>query len=191
MIKKFFKWGFIGFIGLIVLIVVVVVTSSGGETDNTVEKASGEANDQTDDKEKPKEKVANIGDALTVGDVVFTINGRSTAKNVGGEYGEDAQGKYLILNVSVKNKGEESLMVDGSFFKLKADGKTYEADTMASTYANEAGKSFFLQQLNPGISQKGKVVFDVPAKMIDTKDLKVQVQTGLFGTETGMISLEK
>ncbi|WP_029769576.1 DUF4352 domain-containing protein, partial [Winkia neuii] len=54
-----------------------------------------------------------------------------------------------------------------------------------------ADKSEFLyKQINPGNSATGKIAFDVPDDVAaDLGKLSVQVQTGLFGTEKGLISL--
>lgn len=192
--KKFFKIGCLSFIGIIVLIVIISVATSGGdggtETASTADSNSGDTK-SSEEKEKPaEEKSAKVGDPLKVGDVVFTVHSKTTANNVGGEFGEDAEGKFLILDVSVKNEGKESITTDASFFKLKSGDTTYEASSSAAVYANENAE-FFLAQVNPGIENKGKVVFDVPADAAKSNDLILQVQTGLFGTETGTIKLAK
>lgn len=67
----------------------------------------------------------------------------------------------------------------------------YEADATADIYANEAGGGFFLQKINPGLEFKGKIVFDVPADVVSSKELLLNVQTGFFGTEQGQIKLAK
>src|SRR5690606_25839078 len=98
--------------------------SGGGEEATPTESTSG----GTEEKAAEPEKVAGIGDELTVGDVTYTVHGRTEATNVGGEYGENAKGQYLILDVTVKNNGNEALLVDTSLFKLTSGETTYEAD---------------------------------------------------------------
>lgn len=177
--KKVFKLGCLGIIGLVALIVVVAMFSGGDDSGNTVTES---------EKKEEAASVATIGQTLQVGDVAFTVNGKSTAKNVGGEYGANSQGTFLVLDVTVANKGSEAITVDTSFFKLEAGGKTYEADGTAGIYANENG-GFFLEQVNPDLSATGKVVFDVSDEVINNPELLMNVQTGLFGTETGQIKL--
>ena len=94
-------------------------------------------------------------------------------------------GQFIILDVTVKNNENESLSVADDFFKLKLGDKEYSASTNASV-ALAADKSEFLyKQINPG-----KIAFDVPDDVAaDLGKLSVQVQTGLFGTEKGLISL--
>lgn len=146
--------------------------------------------------EAKQEKTYKIGDAVNVGDMGYTINSKETATQVGPSVlPETASGKYLVIDVNVKNSGDEAVTVDSSFFKLKQGDKTYEADSAASMSANqgedgEIKDSFFMQQLNPNSEMNGKVVFDLSPDVAEASDLTLQVQTGMFGTETENISLK-
>ncbi|KIL53109.1 DUF4352 domain-containing protein [Jeotgalibacillus campisalis] len=137
---------------------------------------------------EPEEEITGIGSPLDVEGVIFTINSTSTATNVGGEFGENAKGEYLIIDVTVENNRNESISVDSSFFKLLIDGVEYKADGGAAIYANQ-DTSFFLESVNPGLSLTGSVPFDAPPGL-DISNAQVQVQTGFFGTETGLINLQ-
>jgi hypothetical protein len=189
--KKFFKFGCLSVIGVFVLLVIIaVVVSPESDTDTASEPAST----TTDTSEKPKEKkeapkeekVAGIGEEIIVGKVHFVVNEISTTDNVGGEYGVNAQSQFLVANVTITNEKDEAITVDSNFFKLKSGKRTYESDGSAGVYANE-NADFFLTNVNPGVALTGNVVFDVPA---DLADPQMQVQTGLFGTETGVINLK-
>lgn len=191
--KKWWVW-------LLAVVIIGGIASGGGE--DAAEPASSEPKEEAK-KEAPKEeapkaeekkeeaKVAGIGEVMQVGDVAFTASGTSTAANVGGEYGQKAQGTFLIVDVTVKNEGKEAITTDSSFFKLKANDAEYEANATADIYVNEAGGGFFLKEINPGIENKGKIVFDVPAEVASAKDLILNVQTGFFGTEQGQIKISK
>jgi hypothetical protein len=189
------KFLLFGFLGLIALGVIMAVAGGGEDaapsttpetTAPATESAAPEAKEEAPAEEPAK--VTGIGETLKVGDVTYTVHGRTEAANVGGEYGETAKGKYLVLDVTVKNEGKESLMVDSSLFKLKSGDTVYEADSTASMYANEQA-DFFLTDLNSGLEMKGNVVFDIPTEA-HTAELMLQVQTGMFGTETGLIALQ-
>jgi hypothetical protein len=194
--KKWWFW-------VLAIIIVASVASGGGESDNQTQKDEKKETTETASttpkeekkKEEPKKeekKLAGIGEPMKVGDVVFTVHGTSTAASVGPEgVGKKAQGTYLIIDVSVKNEGKKAITTDSSFFKLKSGETEYEADAAADIYVNEDGGGFFLQKVNPGIENKGKIVFDVPADVANSKDLILNVQTGFFGTEQGQIKLLK
>lgn len=181
---------------VLALFIIGALASGGGEessqpaTTEPAEDTSTETKPEEDKKKeetkKEEKKQVGIGEPIKVGDVVFIVHGMSNAKNVGGEFGKNAQGEFLIVDVSVKNEGKKAITTDASFFKLKSGDVEYEADSEAAIYAN-SDNNFFLQDVNPGIENKGKVVFDIPP---GTKDLKLQVQTGFFGTETGEINLK-
>lgn len=186
--KKWWVW--------LVAIIVIFAIAGGGE-DSATEVSTGSQENATKEtkKSEPKKeeapKTAGIGEPVKVGDVTFTAHSTSTAKNVGGEYGQDAQGTYLIVEVTVKNESKEAITTDSSFFKLKSDGAEYEADAIADIYVNGGSNSFFLQKINPGNESKGKIAFDVNDNVINAKDTLLNVQTGFFGTEQGEIKIVK
>lgn len=187
--KPFFKriW-----VWVLAGIIIISIASGGGEETPEETTAAPEAKtaDAQPKEEAPAEKTGKMNEPYKLGDVTFTVTGSSTAKNVGGEFGVNAQGTFLIFDVTVKNEGKEALTVDSSFFTLASDGATYEADSSADIYANEAGKSFFLQEINPNLQLKGKVVFDVTEEVINDAEKHINVQTGFWGTETGIIKLK-
>ncbi|KON86580.1 telomeric repeat-binding factor 2 [Sporosarcina globispora] len=193
--KKFFKMGCLGFIGLIVLSVIISMATGGDEeqaSNEPKEEEKAENNSAKPEEKKEEPKVSGLNEPTKVGDVVFTAAGTSTAASVGPEgFGQTAQGTYLIVDVAVKNESKEAITTDSTFFKLKVGDVEYEADSTADIYANEAGGGFFLQKINPGLEFKGKIVFDVPADVVSSKDLLLNVQTGFFGTEQGQIKLAK
>lgn len=191
--KPFYKkwWFWV----IAIIIVAGIASGGGGGSDDQAKKSDGKATETASTpKEEPKKeekKLAGIGEPLKVGDVVFTVHGTSTASSVGGEFGQKAQGTYLIVDVTVKNEGKKAITTDSSFFKLKVGDTEYEADATADPFVNQNGGGFFLQQVNPGVENKGKIVFDVPADVASSKDLILNVQTGVFGTEQGQIKLAK
>ncbi|WP_025730434.1 DUF4352 domain-containing protein [Heyndrickxia ginsengihumi] len=205
--KKFYKrWWF----WVIVIIVVIAATNMGGGKDDNTSSKSSKGTTKTasapvkDDSSSTKKaestkkanKVYKIGDTVKVGKMTYKINNISTAKKVGPSVAQKtANGTYVVLDVTLKNNGDKSVTVDSSFFKLKHGKKTYEADAEASLSANQKedgsiDNSFFAQDLNPDSTMSGKVAFDVAEDVANASDLKVQVQTGVFGTETQTINLK-
>ena len=193
------KWWFI----LIVIIVVFGVVKGGSGSNSTKQEVASSSSAQTtaseetaqtkvteknkNKEEETKTKAENkIGEVVKVGDVV---NSKSLSQNVGGEFGKNANGIYLILNVTVKNNGKKSITVTDDFFKLLKDDTEYSTDSTAGIYANQEAK-FFLSELNPENSITGNVVFDVNTETADASGLQLQVQTGVFGTQRGKISLD-
>lgn len=193
--KKFFKIGCGGLIALVVLAIVVAALGGGDDTakDGEGNKKPASTNVGKEDK---KDDVVGVGTPLEVGDAVFTLNGVELKDQVGPSVlPTKASGKYVVLDVTYKNNGNKAVTIDASFFKLKRGDKTYESDSAASMSANQGEdgniqNSFFLQEVNPDMEITGKVVFDLAPEVAESTDMQLQVQTGIFGTETGVINLK-
>lgn len=128
-----------------------------------------------------------IGEPLKVGDLVFTVQDAQTTKELKSVFG-DKTGYWMIVTVTVKNESKEAVTMNTSFFKLiESDGTVYETDSDSLLYL-DAEDSFFLEDINPKLEKTGKVLFAIPEGVTD---LQLQVQTGAWGTQTGLISLVK
>jgi len=197
--KKWWAW-------LIVIIVVIAIAGGGdddkeqaSEVDTEQPKVTANKEDEQESKKEAKKEetvVAGIGTALDVGKTTFTVNNKESTDQVGPSVlPQKASEKYVVIEVTFKNNGNEAVTMDTSFYKLKLGEKTYDADSMGSISANQGDdgsidNSFFLQSVNPDSTISGKVVFDVAESVATSEDLQLQVQTGFFGTETGIIDLK-
>ncbi|WP_241154219.1 DUF4352 domain-containing protein [Streptococcus tangpeifui] len=154
------------------------------EVTNTIKSTKKKAS------QKKARKTYGVGDVVKVGDVEYTVNSLSQATSVGSEYfGETAQGVYLLVNITVKNNGKESLSVSDDFFKIYKGDTEYKSDSEASLYAND-NTGFFLEEINPGNSVTSTVAIDVPQDVANAKGLQLQVQTGVWGTEKARINIQ-
>ncbi|ASN06840.1 DUF4352 domain-containing protein [Virgibacillus necropolis] len=199
--KKIWVW-------VVAIIIIFIATSGEGDTETASSNELTETNTEqatdksnSDEKEKEKEKanepkMAKMGEPAKVENVTFTVNSAEETKEIdsGNEFVENAttSGKYVILDVTVKNEKDEAITINSSFFKLIADGTEYEPAT-SGTVMMAMGDSmgdFFLTQINPNLEKTGKVVFEVGAE-VDLAKTVLQAQTGAFGTETIKISLTK
>ncbi|APA01584.1 DUF4352 domain-containing protein [Bacillus velezensis] len=166
-----------------------------GSTENASSDNNGESKKEKAEK-KSSDKEVKMGQDIKVGDMVYNIKSRKAADQVGPSVlPEKANDKYLVIEATLKNTGNDKITVDASFFKLKKGKKTYEADSAASVSANQKedgsiDNSFLMQDLNPDSTMSGKVVFDVAPEVANAKDLKLVVQTGIYGTQKGTISLK-
>lgn len=165
---------------------------SGGENKDSATATSTSTNKETTTKE---EKTYKIGDDVAVGKMEYKVNSVEVVKQVGPSVlPTNAKDTFLVVDLSVKNAGDKAVTIDSSFFKLKADGKTFEADSAASMSANQdengnITNSFFMESLNPDMQQTGKIVFDISEAQANAQNNVLQAQTGYFGTETVSIAL--
>ena len=161
-------------------------TSSSQDTSTTTQtKTEASASSS----EKSEEVTYSIGQEVPVGDVVYIVNSKEVNTNVGGEFGKTANGIFLVLNVTVKNNGKEAITVTDDFFTLLKGDVEYKSDSTAGIYANQDAK-FFLTEVNPENSVTGNVVFDITEETANDPSIQLRVQTGYFGTETGVINLQ-
>ncbi|MBU2668290.1 DUF4352 domain-containing protein [Actinoplanes bogorensis] len=113
--------------------------------------------------EKPQPKAAGFGTAVKDGDFQFTVTGmKCGVAKVGGQYlSQKAQGQFCLISVQVKNVGKEAqTLIDSAQKAFDAAGTEFSTDSTAGIYANEDQQVFF-QEINPGNTVRGKLVFDV------------------------------
>lgn len=183
------------FVVLMVVLVIAIISSLSGESKSDDKKSNDSQQTASEQKSKDKSKKEEkksygIGQTVPVGDVEYKINSKKTVKRVGSKYfGKDADGVYLILNVSIKNNGKKPLTVSDSFFKLLKGDTEYGPDSSAGIYANE-NADFFYKEVNPGNVLTGNVVFDVTKEVAEDSSVRLQVQTGVWGTEKEKINLK-
>jgi len=146
--------------GVLVLIVIIIAASaaSGGDKTNT---GSNGNETKTDDK---KATTAKVGEAARDGKFEFIVKSVKCGKaSVGSEFlTETAQGQYCLLSVSVKNIGDEAQsLISDNLYLFNAEGQKYSADSAATFAATPNGSSWY-DDINPGNSVSGSIVFDVP-----------------------------
>ncbi|MBD8522504.1 DUF4352 domain-containing protein [Lysinibacillus fusiformis] len=192
--KKFLKIGCGGFIALFILLIIIGMFV-GDDNKETTDKekepvtASTNTDSKNDKSDAGKDKKVSIGEELSVGKVIFKVNSINEVNEISAangymKYKPDAEGAvFLNVNVTVKNSGTEMIQTDSSFFKLKAaNGASYSPSTII--VADD--KYFTFEGINPGLALTGNVLFEVPTGLTG---LDLQVQTGFWGTETGIIKL--
>ena len=189
--KPFYKR--VWFIVLAALVVIGVFANMGSDSDSkdatAKSTATSEATTDSSTKASSEETVYSVGQTFTVGDVEYTVNSVSTAQTVGDEFlNETAQGTYLLLNVTIKNNGDDALSVSNDYFTLYKGKTKYTSDSTASLYASD-DSGFFLEKVNPGNALTSNVAFDIPQDVVSDPDLQLQVQTGYWGTQTALVNI--
>ena len=194
--KPFYKriW-FIVLVGLFVIGGLQSVLGGGGNSSTSSSQATSTTTQTTTEasassSEEQKEATTySIGQEVPVGDVIYLVNSKEVTTNVGGEFGKTANGVFLVLNVTVKNNGKEAITVTDDFFTLLKGDVEYKSDSTAGIYANQDA-NFFLTEVNPENSVTGNVVFDITEETANDPSIQLRVQTGFWGTETGVINLQ-
>lgn len=159
------------------MIVIISVALNDGTPDTNVAEAGADANgtapsapattEQKSEKKQKKEKkpapLPGIGTPVRSGDFSFTVHAVECGiDTVGDEYfGADAQGQFCLLEVSAENTGSDAVTLMGFDQKLlDAKGREFSNDTEAGIYIED--DSPFLEEINPGNTSTGTLVFDLP-----------------------------
>lgn len=173
---------------LVVILGIIGIAASGssnGETKKKEQKKDEPTNEVTEEKKEYK-----IGEVAKVGEVDYLINNVEVTKKIGSEYvNTTAQDTFLIIDISITNNEKGSLSVADTFFKLLNGENEYSADSTGAIYLNDS--SIIFKELNPGVTLQGKIVFDVPESVAMANETKLQVQTGVWGSEKDVISLAR
>ncbi len=106
---------------------------------------------------------AAVGDRVSDGQFTFIVKSVKCGKESIGEgmFKEEAQGEYCLVTMTVKNTGNEPQLMDSSSQYLFIGQRKYSASTDALLAIDES-QNFFLEEINPGNSVRGVVVFDIP-----------------------------
>lgn len=184
---KIFKFGCLGFIGLIVLGAIAAALGGGDDKKETTssepkQETQAPATKEEPKKEEPKKELSKEGESSKVKIAVGSVE---STDSVGGEYlKEKAQGVFKVVEITITNNQKDAITVDANSFKL-VDNKdrefTYSTQAQTAFDVGNGGSSdFFLKQLNPGLSQTGKIIYDVPA---DAQGLVLKARGGMMGKE--------
>jgi hypothetical protein len=180
--KQWYKrWWAIVLWVFIALIILGNLVDDNSTIDN---QDSSNTNDNTqttnNENEEQEEVTYNIGDSIVAGDYTWKITGVEEQSQVGesimGTFmGDTADGVFLIFDVEVTNNGNSADYIMSGFMKLyDSQGREYVEDTQASFYLGDTFPWF--DQINPGLTKKGKVVFDV----VPNTDYEIRISSNLY-----------
>lgn len=126
--------------------------------------------------------VAGIGDSVTQEEFVFTVNSMECGiSRVGSELlGEEAQGQYCKISVSVENTGNQAEYFSADSQVVYDDqGREFEADTGAMIYLDEGDDVWLGDDINPGNAIEAGLLFDLPEGV---EPATIALKEGIFGS---------
>jgi len=148
-------------LGFIVIGIVSSAAGGGSKSNSNSSKSS----------DSKKAETAKVGQAANDGKFEFTVSSVECGKTSVGanQYlTKTAQGQYCLLNVTVKNIGDQAQsLLSSNQFLLNGSGQKYSADDVATMYNTPNGTSWY-NDINPGNSVNGAIVFDVPRDQTPT-----------------------
>lgn len=158
--------------GFIVLCVgggIVAAALGGGNS------SADNGNSSTSSKQKT---TAKVGQAARDGQFEFTVTKMQCGvKQVGDDIvSKKPQGQYCLITVTVKNIGREARTLSDSNQKAyDAAGRQFSTDEAGVYVPNN--DAMFINNINPGNSATGVIVFDIPK---DGKLTKIELHDSAF-----------
>ncbi|OGL29629.1 hypothetical protein A3D14_01320 [Candidatus Saccharibacteria bacterium RIFCSPHIGHO2_02_FULL_47_12] len=152
----------------LVLVFIIAAAASGSDSNKTDSSSSNSSSEQS--QQTPKNSTAKTGEPARDGKFEFVVKSIICGKpNVGSDFTtKTAQGQYCLLDVSVKNIGNEAQsLYSGNQFLFNSTGQKYSADDTATYYAAPSGNTWY-DNINPGNSVEGVIVFDIPKDQTPT-----------------------
>jgi hypothetical protein len=142
----------------------------------TVESASGGA---------AKGKVAAVGDKVTLKGTTYRVMNVTRTKSVGDSFTETrANGTFVLVRIALTNRKDEPATILSENLKLVGgNGKQY---TTSDDALLAVDKPLLLEEIQPDNTEKGTLVYDLPAKAVKNATLRVE---DLFSDSTAQIDL--
>ena len=146
------------------LIILLIIGAAAGGSKNTNSNGSSSSSSNN------TVKTYKIGEPARDGKFEFTVTSIQCGKpNVGSDYTtKTAQGQYCLLNLSVKNIGDQAQsLFSSNQYLFNSQNQKYSADDTATLY-NSPNDSSWYSDINPGNSVSGAIVFDIPKDVTPT-----------------------
>src|SRR5699024_10120977 len=159
-----------------------------------VEDAGADDTEDDTEEESEAEPEEGAGEGFEMGEVAadgkFEFVGTEVetgVEQVGSEYlNETAQGQFVLVHLEVTNVGDEAqTLYDSSQHLIDTDGREHSADSSAGIYIED--NKVLLNEINPGNTLSGVLVFDIPA---DATPASVDLHDSMFSGGV-TISLER
>lgn len=174
-----------GFGALVLLAVVVQVVNGGGGSDPTQPQPVAASQAAPQDGARPAadgqtqpEQTPGLGTPVRDGKFEFTVTKVDRGvRQVGGDLlGEKAQGRFVLVHVTVTNIGDQAQLLDDTSQTLRdTKGREFDADSMAAMSID--GNDVFLNEINPGNTVKGVLVYDMPK---DAVPASIELHDSMF-----------
>jgi hypothetical protein len=174
-----------------VAIIAMAAANSGGDDSSPAATAGADSKQESSgsDEAATSSEAAGLNEAVRDGKFEFTVKkvdcGETRIGNA--TFGTKAQGQFCLVNLKVENIGNEAQSMFGDNQLLfDQDGREFSADTEAAMYMGDKAQTLW-EEINPGNSINGVVVFDVPKNAVPTS---IELHDSMF-SDGVKVSLKK
>jgi hypothetical protein len=114
--------------------------------------------------EERAEAVVGLGEVASLPPYDILVSNLETDVKELDEYWTDMpSGEYYVIDIAVTNTGTSEVLVDSEDFQLIDDAGNVHSYASDSVFMDDA---VFLESVNPGVTFKGRIAFDVPVDTV-------------------------
>jgi hypothetical protein len=165
---------------LVLLVIIAGAAASQGSSPTTTGGgAASEGSNDTAVAAQSDEKTGKVGEKVTNAGTTYEVTHVKTASTIGDPslLGAKADGEFLIVSLELtNNKDETKTFTDASVHIETAGGKKYETSNKAVMAFSD--ESLLLKDIQPELTTKGKLAFDLPPSKVAGSKLVIE---DLFG----------
>jgi predicted 2-oxoglutarate/Fe(II)-dependent dioxygenase YbiX len=143
--------------------------SSGTETSASTSTRSNDGSSKSDGKS------GKVGQALTNAGTTYTVTQARATDTIGNPQllGAKADGTFVVVSLELTNNKDETKTFTDSSAKLKtSDGKKY--GTSSDAFMALADDSLLLKEIQPDLTTRGKLAFDIPPNKLSGSQLVIE-----------------
>src|SRR5215208_132122 len=175
--------GCLGIFGLLVVLIIAVaafggggdVTAGGGggqqgQQDQQAQQDQGQRNEgqqgqgqEQQSQEQQGPELYLVGETAKVGNVEWRLTDAYYTQQLKSNFGTQKRGNFVVVDFTFTNNRDEEVTLDPELHMTLKDstGREFGADSDAFEFV-PTRLNIFLEPVNPGISQDGRVVYEVP-----------------------------
>jgi hypothetical protein len=166
------------------VVIAVIAAVAGGGSGPSTGTATAPSSGSSGSSGSTGVHLAGIGNPVRDGKFQFVVARVSHLHSVGDTslgLGETAQGRFTVLHVRVTNiSSQAQTLDDSSQFVFDQAGRKFDASSAADLYANSGnGGGVFLNDINPGNTVRGVILFDLPK---GDKAVKAELHDSAFSS---------
>ncbi len=186
-----------GLLALLVLVVVIAVALVGGNNSSTSSSSSSSsdqnesesASSSSSSSKDTETKTVGIGETATVGDSSWLVNSAYPTTQLTDQFGVQPpkQGNFVVVDFTFTNNGNEAKTLSTPIINLfDSSNRKSSPDDDAFLYIPQ-DKNIFINQVNPGVSKDGEVIFSVAP---DASGFKLEVQDTNYFSSAGKADID-
>lgn len=176
---------------LVIFIAVVAALIGGGSQETATEDKEEQKQEKPKEKEKEKEKASyGLNEPVEVGDASWVVTNAQKTNQLADPFGvrPAKQGTFVIVDFQFTNGANESKTLHQQALQLvDSSGRKSDPDPDDLLYIPQ-DRNIFLQQVNPGVTEPGQVIFTIAP---DASGLKLVLKdTNLFRSEQNQAEVD-